>query len=100
MYLLPGSFGVLTLETARKEALLFWVYCAEEATCRFSSQQLQLSSLPITNIKSSHKNELSWMFSLQMTATPANICLHLHEKLEARTSQLSPSQISNPQNHE
>lgn len=40
------------------------------------------------------------MFSLQMTATPANICLHLHEKLQARTSQLSPSQISDPQNHE
>lgn len=81
MHLLPGSFGALTLGTAMTEALLFWDYRAEEATCRFSSQRLQLSSLPIANIKSSHKYELSWMFSLQMTATPANICLQLHEKL-------------------
>lgn len=78
---LPGSFGALTLGTAMTEALLFWDYHAEEATSRFSSQQLQLSSLPIANIKSSHKYELSWMFSLQMTATLANICLYLHEKL-------------------
>lgn len=52
------------------------------------------------NINSSHKNELSWMFSLQMTTTPANICLHLHEKLQARASQLRPFQIYDPQNHE